>query len=471
MTVGAFNPVTYQDIESVQIVDVGSSGQLVPTGIIAVAAPAGNTISFPTPSSVVYGVAPFSISSDASASSGLPVSYTVLFGPGSLNGTTLTVTGAGTIFIEATQAGNSSYLAAVPVIQTLTVTPAGLSVTATNASKTYGQADPPLTFTYSGLVNGDTSASFIGTETYSGGPGVGSYTISRGTLAATGNYSITHFTTGTFTINPAPLTVTASNESKVYDNNSATDPALAYTYAGLANGDSSASFTGSLSRATGETVGAYAINQGSLAATGNYTIGTFFPATFTITPANSTMLTSQMISFPAPSSVVYGTTPFSISSAASASSGLPVSYTVLSGPGSLNGTTMTVTGAGTIIIEATQAGNNTYLAATPVIQTLTVTPAGLSVTATNASKTYGQADPSLTFTYSGLVNGDTAASFIGAETYSGGPGVGSYTISQGTLAATGNYTITHFTTGTFTINPAPLTVTASNQSKVWTATT
>ena len=201
----------------------------------------------------------------------------------------------------------------------------------------------------------------------------------------------------------------------------------------MVNGDSSASLTGSLTRASGEGGGAYTISQGSLAATGNYTIGTFIPGTFSITPANNTSLASQTISFPALSSVVYGAAAFSISSDASASSGLPVSYTVLSGPGSVNGATLTVTGAGTIVIEATQAGNNSYLAAAPVIQTLTVTPAGLSVTATNASKTYGpRPHPPLTFSYSGLVNGDSAASFIGAETYSGGPGVGSYSISPGT---------------------------------------
>ena len=331
--------------------------------------PAGNTISFPAPNAVVYGTAPFSIGSAASAGSGLPVSYTVLSGPGSLNGTTLTATGAGTIVIEATQAGNGNYVTAVPVIQTLTVTPAGLSVTATHASKTYGQADPSLTFTYSGLVNGDTAAGFIGAETYSGGPGVGNDTISQGTLTATGNYTITHFTTGAFTINPAPLTVTASNASKVYDDNSATDPALAYIYSGLTNGDSSASFTGSLTRAAGEGAGSYAISQGSLAATGNYTIGTFFPATFTITPASQTAITFAPIG-----AVTVGVTPLTLS--ATASSGLPVAFSVLSGPSALNGNTLTVTGAGSIVVEADQAGSTNVNAAPPVRETLTVYPAG-----------------------------------------------------------------------------------------------
>ena len=41
--------------------------------------------------------------------------------------------------------------------------------------------------------------------------------------------------------------------------------------------------------------------------------------------------------------------------------------------------------------------------------TLTVTPAALTVTADNETKTYGAANPALTVSYSGFVNGDTAA--------------------------------------------------------------
>ena len=42
--------------------------------------------------------------------------------------------------------------------------------------------------------------------------------------------------------------------------------------------------------------------------------------------------------------------------------------------------------------------------------TLTVTPAGLTITADDQTKVYGAALPTLTASYSGFVNGDTAAS-------------------------------------------------------------
>ena len=45
--------------------------------------------------------------------------------------------------------------------------------------------------------------------------------------------------------------------------------------------------------------------------------------------------------------------------------------------------------------------------------------------------------------------------------------VGNYPITEGTLKATGNYTIGAFKAGTLTVTPAPLTVTANNLSKVY----
>jgi hypothetical protein len=72
-------------------------------------------------SQVTYGVAPINLAPDASASSGLPVSFSVISGPGKMDGTTLTVTGKGSIVIQANQYGNTTYAEAPPVNQTLTV--------------------------------------------------------------------------------------------------------------------------------------------------------------------------------------------------------------------------------------------------------------------------------------------------------------------------------------------------------------
>jgi len=97
---------------------------------------------------------------------------------------------------------------------------------------------------------------------------------------------------------------------------------------------------------------------------------------------------------------------------------------------------------------------------------LTVSPAALTITADNQSMTYGGSVPTLTYHYSGLVNGDTSASFTGGLTTTATPssGVGSYPITQGSLAATGNYTISTFNPGTLTVTPAPLSAAAANFS-------
>ena len=104
--------------------------------------------------------------------------------------------------------------------------------------------------------------------------------------------------------------------------------------------------------------------QASQAATGGYTsgiqTGTFVVAT-----------KSQTITFPAPASPVnYGLSPLSL--AASASSGLPVTLSVVSGPASIGGNALTITGTGMIVVAADQSGNMNYAAATEVTRSITV---------------------------------------------------------------------------------------------------
>ena len=109
------------------------------------------------------------------------------------------------------------------------------------------------------------------------GETVGTYAITQGDLALTSDYTIT-FEGADFAITNRLITVTAtSGQSKVYGD---ADPVFAYTYSGtLALGDD---FTGALSRATGESVGTYAITQGDLALPASYTL-TFVGDDFAIT--------------------------------------------------------------------------------------------------------------------------------------------------------------------------------------------
>ena len=124
--------------------------------IASFATPKGaQTITFRQPVSPVrYGVAPITLS--ATSSSKLPVTFTLVSGPGKVSGSTLTVKGAGTIMIAANQAGNTSYLAATRVTRSITVEKAAVTVTARSETMIEGSAVPALRWVMTGFVNGDT---------------------------------------------------------------------------------------------------------------------------------------------------------------------------------------------------------------------------------------------------------------------------------------------------------------------------
>ena len=124
--------------------------------------------------------------------------------------------------------------------------------------------------------------------------------------------------------------------------------------------------------ATGTSVpGSYPISFSteSLTAT-NYTF-TYVNGTLSVTAA------AQTITFGALPNVTYGVGPITLG--ASASSSLPVSYAV-TGPATVAGSTLTITGAGLVTVTASQAGNTDYAAATPVSQPFTVNQASQTVT-------------------------------------------------------------------------------------------
>ena len=94
-----------------------------------------------------------------------------------------------------------------------------LTITAAAKQKTFGSADPALTYTQSGLCNGD---AITGGLIRGVGENAGTYDITQGTLTAGDNYA-TSFTGATFTINPKDITtsanVTLSGVSFEYDGN------------------------------------------------------------------------------------------------------------------------------------------------------------------------------------------------------------------------------------------------------------
>ncbi len=130
---------------------------------------------------------------------------------------------------------------------TLTITPAELTITVDDQNKTYGDADPDLTYSIDGLVGEDV---LDVTVTREEGENVGTYVINAS--AEDANYIITVIP-GTLTITEKTVTITVDNQEKIYGN---ADPELTYTVDGLVEGDD---LNIVITREEGENVGIYAI--------------------------------------------------------------------------------------------------------------------------------------------------------------------------------------------------------------------
>jgi outer membrane protein assembly factor BamB len=85
------------------------------------AAPVAQTVTFNGPGDQAFSFAPLTLA--ASASSGLPVSFSIVTGPATVNGSTLTLIGSGTVTVRASQPGDANHSAAPNVDRSFNVSP------------------------------------------------------------------------------------------------------------------------------------------------------------------------------------------------------------------------------------------------------------------------------------------------------------------------------------------------------------
>jgi hypothetical protein len=277
--------------------------------------------------------------------------------------------------VTASFAGDSNFTASSGSAD-LMITPAPLTITANNQTKVYGAAVPALTASYTGFVNGDTSASLTTLPTLTTRATAGSHVAgSPYAISASGavdpNYTIS-YVAGSLTVTTAPLTITVNNQAKVYG---AALPTLTASYTGFVNGDTAASLTTA-------------------------------PTVTTTATAASTVAGS----------------PYAVSASGAVDSDYAISY---------------------------------------VAGSLTVTPAPLTITANDQAKVYGAALPPLTVSYTGFVNGDTSASLATlpscSTTAMPSSPVGTYPLTC-SGATSADYTIS-YVAGALTIIPAPQAIT------------
>lgn len=420
------------------------------------------TITFNSLASVTYGDPAFALSA-AGGGSGNPVTYRV-DNPSvaTVQNGLVTIVGAGAVNIIADQSGNSTYAAADPVVQTLTVTKAPLTIGIIADGSTYGNVSipSPLQVSYAGFVNNETSAVLTTqpttstTATTNGNAGTYPATVSGATAA---NYNIT-FENGGYTIFRAPLTITADNKSATYGDSSL--PTLTVSYSGFVNGETSSVLTNSPTLSTPVTpssnVGTYNINVTGASAD-NYSI-TSVNGSLTVGKATLQVVANNQTR-------TYGAAnpPFSLTYTGFKNND---DVSVLDTAPTGNTTATETSNVGSYTITASGGVDNNY-DFTYTNGVIAVNPATLTITSDNKSKSYGSDNPVLTVSYSGFQN-DEGASILSTAptaitTANNTSSAGSYDITaSGAIAS--NY-IFNYIKGTLMVNPVTLTVTAEDKSR------
>jgi 1,4-alpha-glucan branching enzyme/NifU-like protein involved in Fe-S cluster formation len=368
------------------------------------------SITFDALPTKTYGDAAFDLS--VTAGSGLAVSYASSNSlVATIVGKTVSIVGAGTAEITATQLGDENYNEAPEVKQTLTVNKKDQSITFDAlATKTYGDA----VFDLSGTVGSGLAVSYASSNTL-----VATIEGKTVSIVGAGTAEITATQLGDGNYNAAPevkqtLTVSKKDQSITFDalpTKAYVDPAFNLSAtAGSGLAVSYASSNSLVATIVGKTVSIVGAGTAEITATqsgdGNYNEAQEVKQTLTVSKKD------QSITFDALPAKTYGDPDFDLSG--TAGSGLSVSYassnTLVA---TIVGKTVSIVGAGTAEITATQSGDGNYNEAQEVKQTLTVNKKDQSITFDALpAKTYG--DPA--FDLSATAGSGLAVSYFSSNT-------------------------------------------------------
>jgi hypothetical protein len=308
----------------------------------------------------------------AVSDSGLPVILSVVSGPARLDNGLLIPTGGGVVRLKAVQAGNAEWAAAstelertvAKAIQTIAWTPV-----------------PEATFRSAPLQLKATASSGLAV-TYSVAEGPGSVAADRLTLNGAGKVVVRATQAGTADFEPvtAGQTVTVKKAPQTLTFSPIANRVLGAAPVSLVGSASSglavvyevfsgpAKITGDQLTATG--VGVVLV-RASQPGDANFEAAVPKDQQFMVTQGQ------QALTFAPVGSKTFGDGPVTLSATSSAK--LPITYSVLSGPGALNGDQLTFLGAGDIVVQASQVGNDQFQAVS-ANQTITVAKAAQAIT-------------------------------------------------------------------------------------------
>jgi ABC-type Fe3+ transport system substrate-binding protein len=280
-----------------------------------------------------------------------------------------------------------------------------------------------------------------------------------------GNYAIGS-TTDTADISKLAITVTANAQSKIYGN---ADPALTYAGSSLVGTDA---YTGALSRASGEDVAIYAINQGTLGIndgnSGNNYAVTYTGANLTIDQRAITLAADAV-------SKTYGNADPALSASISAGSlgSVTVSDSLTDVTGTLSRQSGEDVGSYDVTLGTGSKASNYAITFATDNNALTIGQRAITLSADAVSKTYGNADPALSASISAgslgsVTVSDSLTDVTGTLSRQSGEDVGSYDVNLGTGTKAGNYAITFATdNNALTIDQRAITLAADAVSKTY----
>ena len=363
--------------------------------------------------------------------------------------------------LSGTAAVNYNLIQPVDTV-TGTIVPATLILEGAAAqNKVYdGTNAATITGTLAGAVAGAPAVNYTGTGTFesiNAGTGIAVTPVIMLTGSGAGNYVLTQPEGLTANITPKGITVSATAQSKVYDDTTTTTVTDAVIAAGVVGDDEvllvDTTVPGTFNTATAgnnKPVSAVFTLTGEDAANYVVTVQTY-PADIT-----SVALTVDVTNAAVTTKTYDATATAAISGAVL--SGVLPGDTVLATTGTFASANAGTDIAVTILLTAADAANYTLTQPeTPV--TGTIDKKALTATADNKSKTVNTANPALTVTYSGFVSGQTAANALNfvaptaATTAVTASPVGAYpiTLSNGSAA---NYTFSALNNGWLSVNPA-----------------
>lgn len=354
--------------------------------------------------------------------------------------------------------GGANYVITFVAVHDGEITPRNITVTAAPDTKTYdknttSEAKPILTGEIAPGDNATWSQAFEDVNA-----GTGKQLIPTGTIVDGNdgkNYTVTFTPATDGVIEPREITVTAVTETKVYDGSNAAAGLPEITSGALVEGDTAgwAQAFDNKNAGTGKSLmPSGTVEDGNKGA--NYKV-TFAPvSTGAINPREITVTAET-------DSKTYDGTPSSDGQPTITAGMLVAGETAAWSQAFENkdaGTGKSLLPSGSVADG--NAGDNydvTFVADTTGV----IEPLAITVTAHDRSKTYGEADPDLTYDVEpALMAGDK---FTGKLAREDGLDVGVYLIDQGSLTAGSNYTIT-FVGAELTINIADQTITITTHA-------